>query len=886
VSALRLLAALALLLTPAAAFAQASLSPYTSATRYDLAGRVTGTILPDPDGPGALQYPAVRNTYDAAGHLVRVETGQLSSWQSETVAPASWSGFTIFRTLDTTYDAMGRKLTDSLREGTAGPVRIVTQYSYDPLGRLECTAVRMNQAAFGSLPASACTLGAQGSDGPDRITHNVTDVWGEVLQVQRAYGTSSQINEATYTYSANGRRTSVTDANNNRAEMTWDGFDRQTRWTFPSTTTPGTANPADYEEYGYDPNANRVSLRKRDASLLQYQYDALNRVILKIVPERSGLDPSFTRDIYYAYDLRNLQTGARFDSSSGDGISNAYDGFGRLASSTIQWGSFARTLSYQYDADGDRLRITHPDGRSFVYAYDGLDRNVVIYDGADMSVLTEHVYNPDGSPYAIWRPTAVTHYSEDGVGRLAGISHDLGGSSGDVDYGFSRNAASQIASRTRSNDAYAWGGAYAVNRNYSVNGLNQYTAAGSASFSYDANGNLTADGSRTYTYDVENRMVGASGGVQLGYDPLGRLAWSTGNPNFTRFLYDGDALVAEYDYNGNLVSRYVHGTDSGADDPLVWFDSNNNRRDLHTDHENSIVAVTDAAGSPLAFDSYDEWGIPGASNLAGERFQYTGQAWLPELGMYYYKARIYSPTLGRFMQTDPVGYTGGINLYEYVGDDPVNHSDPSGLCHRVQGECIVDVSVDNEAHRAEAQRQAGALQPVIQDVDHSIHALSDKQRISILSASGHVIGTISGRDLKRDWDRETFTVTDRPSNNGGVGSAGNGHVEYNMDGVREYSSQWGRSGLAYLALHETGHNSAGGRHSFDIQTAAYRHHNHGSNAGFYTTGPEGNQTLFVNPEARANERYANSFSSSVAPAIPPAGHLPIQVITGTYGPVP
>jgi uncharacterized protein RhaS with RHS repeats len=58
-------------------------------------------------------------------------------------------------------------------------------------------------------------------------------------------------------------------------------------------------------------------------------------------------------------------------------------------------------------------------------------------------------------------------------------------------------------------------------------------------FTYDANGNLTSDGTRTFTYDVENRLVAATGGVQLGYDPLGRLAWTTGNPNFTRFVYDG-----------------------------------------------------------------------------------------------------------------------------------------------------------------------------------------------------------------------------------------------------------------------------------------------------------------------------------------------------------
>jgi RHS repeat-associated protein len=83
------------------------------------------------------------------------------------------------------------------------------------------------------------------------------------------------------------------------------------------------------------------------------------------------------------------------------------------------------------------------------------------------------------------------------------------------------------------------------------------------------------------------------------------------------------------------------------------------RRWLHSDERGSVIAVTNSAGTSIALNKYDEYGIPLSTNLG--RFQYTGQTWLPELGMYYYKARVHSPTLGQFMQTDPIGY-GGVTV--------------------------------------------------------------------------------------------------------------------------------------------------------------------------------------------------------------------------------
>jgi RHS repeat-associated protein len=139
-------------------------------------------------------------------------------------------------------------------------------------------------------------------------------------------------------------------------------------------------------------------------------------------------------------------------------------------------------------------------------------------------------------------------------------------------------------------------------------------------------------------------------------------------------------IIAEYNGSGTLLRKFIYGP--GIDEPICMIVVNGETETkyyYHFDGAGSVVALSDSNADIVEQYTYDVFGQPSAASSVGNPYLFTGRRYDNETGLYYYRARYYDYYIGRFIQPDPIGYDDGLNLYTYVGNNPVMYVDPYGL---------------------------------------------------------------------------------------------------------------------------------------------------------------------------------------------------------------
>ena len=686
--------------------------PNGNVTKYTY-DPTTGYLTQATQGFGTTDASTATLAYDSVGNITSATSanGQTSTFEYnllnqlvKTTSPAPFNFVTYL-----TYDANGNVIqTDQQAKAGVPGSRPVTGtvsatddwqssvFTYTSLDQVGSVTDDLGNVTRFTYDANGNRISVQ--DAKLNTTTSEYDDRNLFWKVIDANGAMAESR-----YDANGSLASIKDANGNVTTYAYDDFDRLIRMTYANSS---------FEQLSYDVASNVASRLTPAGQTITYTYDALNRLITKVTPQETT---------NYTYDLGSRLTNVADADAT---VAYTYDALNRSTQvTTTPTGLAATSVRYTYDKLGLRTKLTYPDSSFITYEYDALNRLTTIKDSTNlalasytydalsrrtqlqlangntttyafdaMSRLTSlqspvgtwgYTYDAIGNRTSMTNPAGTHVYSYDKLSQLTGADYPVGYAFADTTF-----ALDPLGNRTQ---VASSAGPVIQTVSYSTNNLNQYTAVGTTAPAYDLNGNLTNDGANGYTYDAENRLIQAttaSSTATYTYDPLGRRLSKTVGGVTTRFLYDGDQLLAETNASGNITARYTYGP--SIDEP-IRIERGSTIAYYHFDGLGSVVALTDTAGSVLERYTYDVYGqfkitdaagSPLTASTVGNRFTFTGRELDSETGLYYYRARHYSPTLGRFLQRDPVGYSAGLNLYTYVDNNPLNWVDPLGLAKR------------------------------------------------------------------------------------------------------------------------------------------------------------------------------------------------------------
>jgi|GEM_PF-2027289 len=649
--------------------------------------------------------------YDNASNLTGVTSpaGKVTAFTYNT--KGQLTGATDANGHDTTftYDSFGNMLTSVDARGHA------TTFGYDSAGinRMSALDPNGNTSAF-TYDQNRRLKRLTHADGSHRdysydgcASTGMTDENGNHMTFTRdpqlqVIAITDALNAVTANaYDGNGNRISETDPLLHTTGLAYDASNRLTTLTNPAgdsvvlwrDVSNGLVTDIFDElwkqtSFTFDANNRPLSTTDPLGRVLRITRDDLGRV-QQYTNARGAL-------IKTVYDCEGRLTEKTCDNVTVAAYS--YDNAGNLSSFTDAGG----TTTYTYNARNEITGITYPGNKTVAFAYDAAGNMVTVSYPGGLS-LTYSISNRNRIESMQWDTSSVA-FSYDAAGNLLSETRSNGTSS---DYVYDANnritsirhkkGASAIASMdyTRnavgniSNESVTQPEVISLTNRNAIgvyDDANQLSTFGGSTYSYDADGNLTGiTGNKTFTaaYDPQNRPVEmTSGGVTASYtyNALGDRVHAVRGAEAARYYHDHRGwLLFEADGSGVIVNYYLY-----RNGQLVAMRSaTGDSYFYHYGRNGNTAAITDASGNTVNAYAYTPYGeIAGSTETVANRFKYVGAYGVMDegSGIYFMKNRYYDAVTGRFLQKDPIGFSGGqTNLYAYVGGNPVNFSDPSGL---------------------------------------------------------------------------------------------------------------------------------------------------------------------------------------------------------------